>query len=408
MENSSIFWYAMLWVVLWGAIGMSITPRVYLRKDLDLSQAGLVGAAIGAGLGPIGLVPLWYFTPKLTARLSVVPGLIVLLILMVAFARAYPDNLCVSSRDFVISQLTNGIIIGIIYSLMALGITLIFSILGIVSFAHGEFYMVGGMIAYFMTVEWFPGMNPIFAILAACVGTFLIGVVFERIFLAPMHTGEVERPGEYAILVTFGLAFFLQYFVQATVGANPVKANRYFDFPAVENAIFKTTKGNITFFDAVSIPNPRFTAAIISVVMLIALLLFLYRTWAGRGLRAVSEDKQAAAVTGINSAQMNTLAFGLGCMLAGLSGATLVQVFSWLPQVGVIASSRAFVIIVLGGMGSLPGAFIGGLMVGLVEAAGTGCIPDPTRAASYIPAYGMIILTLVLLLKPTGLFGREL
>jgi branched-chain amino acid transport system permease protein len=102
------------------------------------------------------------------------------------------------------------------------------------------------------------------------------------------------------------------------------------------------------------------------------------------------------------------LAFGLGCMLAGLSGATLVQAFSWLPQVGMIPALRSFVIIVLGGLGSLPGAFLGGLILGVVEAAGTGCIPDPARAAAYVPAYGMLILTLVLLLKPTGLFGKPL
>ncbi len=202
--------------------------------------------------------------------------------------------------------------------------------------------------------------------------------------------------------------------MQATAGDKPVKAPRCLDFPQYELTsssgaeIITTTRGNLSLFDAVSIPNPRFTAALIAILMLILLLIFLYRTWVGRGLRAVSEDRQAAAVAGINPATMNTLAFGLGGMLAGLSGATLVQVFSWLPQVGVVASARSFVIIVLGGMGSLPGAFVGGLMVGLFEAAGAGCIPDPTRAAGYIPAYGMIILTLVLLLKPTGLFGREL
>lgn len=402
------FWNVVLWIIGWGALGMIITPRIYLKRDLNISQAGLVGATIGGGLGPFGLIPLWYFTPKLSARWSILPGLLIIGLLIVGFARQYPDNFCVTSGSFVASQITNGIVIGIIYGLMALGITLIFSILGIVSFAHGEFYMIGGMIAYFMTEVWFTDASPVFALLAACVVTFFIGIVFERIFLTPMHSGEVERPGEYAILVTFGLAFFLQYLVQAVVGANPVKANRYFDFPETENAIFATTKGNITFFDAVSIPNPRFTAAVIAVVMLALLMLFLYRTWVGKGLRAVSMDKQAAAVAGINPANMNTLAFGMGGMFAGLSGATLVQVFSWLPQVGLIASSRSFVIIVLGGMGSLPGAFIGGLIVGLVEAAGTGCIPDPTRAASYIPAYGMLIMTLVLLLKPTGLFGREL
>ncbi|MCA9963166.1 MAG: branched-chain amino acid ABC transporter permease [Anaerolineales bacterium] len=414
MEHSSIFWTTVLWVIVWGAIGGVVTPRIYLRRDLDISQASLVGAAIGAATGPIGLLPLWYFTPALTPRWAIIPGIIIIGIIVVAFARADPENLCVTSGSFVASQLTNGIVIGIIYGLMALGLTLIFSILGVVSFAHGEFYMIGGMLVYYISAEWFPGSNPIIAILGACLITFLIGVIFERIFLQPMYTGAVERPGEYAILVTFGLAFFLQYFVQATAGANPVKAQRFFDFPDINlpsadaPTLLQTTAGNMRLFDAVSIPNPRFTAALIAIIMLILLLIFLYRTWVGKALRAVSQDRQAAAVAGINPANMNTLAFGLGGMLAGLSGATLVQVFSWLPQVGTLASSRAFVIIVLGGMGSLPGAFLGGLLVGLFEAAGTGCIPDPTRAASYIPAYGMIILTLVLLLKPTGFFGREL
>jgi branched-chain amino acid transport system permease protein len=147
---------------------------------------------------------------------------------------------------------------------------------------------------------------------------------------------------------------------------------------------------------------------LIAIALLILLSWFLNKTWLGKALRAVSQDRMAAAVTGVNPNTMNTLAFGLGGMLAGLSGASLVQVFSWVPWVGILASARAFVIIVLGGMGSLSGAFIGGLIVGLVETIGAGCVPDPQRASAYIPAYGMVILVIVLLLKPTGLFGREL
>jgi branched-chain amino acid transport system permease protein len=104
---------------------------------------------------------------------------------------------------------------------------------------------------------------------------------------------------------------------------------------------------------------------------------------------------------------MHLLAFALGGMLAALAGSWLGQAFSWLPQVGAIPAMRSFVIVVLGGLGSLPGAFLGGIIVGLVEAAGTGCVPDPQKAASYIPAYGMIVLTLTLLLRPTGLLGRR-
>lgn len=415
MEHGAIFGWTLLWIFIWGIAGGVVTPRIYERRNLDVSQASLGGAFIGAATGPIGLLPLWYFAPRLSSRLITAAGVLIMAILSVAFARADPGNLCVTNGGFVASQLTNGVVIGIIYGLMALGLTLIYSILGVVSFAHGEFYMIGGMVVYYMSVSTlFEQANPLVWLLGAALVTFLMGALFELMFLRVMNTGEIERPKEYAILVTFGLAFFLQYTTQALVGANPVKTQRFFSFPELgipseESAwLLQTTAGNIRLFDAVSIPNPRFTAAAISVILLLMLMWFLYKTWTGKALRAVSQDQQAAAVAGINPNTMNTLAFGMGAMLAGLSGATLVQVFAWLPQVGIPASARAFVIIVLGGMGSLPGAFLGGLLVGLVEAVGTGCIPDTTRAAAYIPAYGMVILTLTLLLKPTGFFGKEL
>jgi branched-chain amino acid transport system permease protein len=313
----------------------------------------------------------------------------------------------------VASQITNGLIIGIIYGLMALGLTLIFSILGIVSFTHGTFYMIGGMLVYHITVVWFPGTHPIIGVVGACLLTFILGATFERVFLTPMYDGRVERPIEYGILVTFGFSFMLTYLVQALAGANPVKVKRFFDFPRIrlpEKAdpwLIKTSRGNMELFDTVSISNPRFVAAVLSVIVLLSLLYFLHKTWTGKGLRAVSQDRDAAAIAGINPNRMNMLAFALGGMIASLSGAVLVQAFSWLPIVGQIPEMRSFVIVVLGGLGSLPGAFVGGIIVGLVEAAGTGCVPNAQKASSYIPAYGMIILTLMLLLRPMGLFGRK-
>jgi len=414
MEHASYFFLALLWILGWGAVGAVVTPRIYARKDLDISQASLAGAATGAAGGPFTLIPLWYFTPKLDWRWVALPGVVITLIFVGAFALADPDNLCVTNGGFVATQITNGLVIGTIYGLMALGLTLIFSILGVVSFAHGEFYMLGGMAVYYLTDVWFPNLHPLVGVLGAALLTFVIGLVFERLFLRAMNTGQVERPGEYAILVTFGLGFFLQYLTLALVGASPKKVPRFFEYPTINlpsadnPSLLKVRAGTLSLFDLISIPSPRFTAAVIALILLGLLMWFLYYTWIGKALRAVSQDRQAAAVTGINPDTMNTLAFGLGTMLAGLSGASLVQVFSWVPWVGIPASARSFVIIVLGGMGSLPGAFIGGLIVGMVEALGAGCVPDPQRAASYIPAYGMIILTLVLLLKPTGLFGREL
>ncbi len=413
MEYSGIFWSVIAWMILWGAIGSVVTRRRYLARDLDTSNTVLFGAAVGAATGPVGLVLLWLRTPTITNALIVLPGLAVVVLFAAAFAYSDPDNVCVTSGSFVASQITNGIIIGIIYGFMALGLTLIFSILGVVSFAHGEFYMIGGMLVYYITAVWFPGIPPLIAIGMACALVFALGAVFERVFLTPMYEGKIDRPVEYGILITFGLAFTLQYFVQATAGASPVKTQRYFDFPRValpskeDPWLLKMSSGTLDLFNTVSIPNPRFTAAVACVLVWLALMYFLRRTWTGKGLRAVSQDREAAAIAGINPDRMNMLAFAMGAMIAALAGAMLVQAFSWLPQVGNIPAMRSFVIVVLGGLGSLPGAFLGGIMVGLVEAAGTGCIPDAQKAASYIPAYGMVVLTLTLLLRPTGLFGRR-
>ena len=413
MQYSSIFWSTILWLIFWGVVGGVITRRVYLRKDLDTSNAILGGSLIGASFGPIGLVPLWWKSPEISRVMILLSSLVMVGIIVVAFAFADPENNCVSNGSFVASQITNGLIIGIIYGLMALGLTLIFSILGIVSFTHGTFYMIGGMLVYHISVVWFPGTHPLIGVFGACLLTFILGATFERLFLTPMYDGRVERPIEYGILVTFGLSFTLTYLVQALAGANPVKVKRFFDFPRVrlpEKAdpwLIKTSRGNMELFDTVSISNPRFVAAVLSVIVLLSLLYFLHKTWTGKGLRAVSQDRDAAAIAGINPNRMNMLAFALGGMIASLSGAVLVQAFSWLPIVGQIPEMRSFVIVVLGGLGSLPGAFVGGIIVGLVEAAGTGCVPNAQKASSYIPAYGMIILTLMLLLRPMGLFGRK-
>lgn len=400
-------------MIFWAVIGSMAARRSYLRKDLDTSNAPFVGSMLGASTGPVGLVPLCIYTPTITTRMMVLPTLGAIGVLMIAFAYADPENLCVANGSFVASQIANGLIIGIIYGFMALGLTLIFSILGVVSFAHGEFYMIGGMITYFLTSVWFPGMNPVIAISLACLAAFVLGALFERMFLTPMYEGKIDRPVEYGILVTFGLAFTLQYFVQAMAGASPLKASRYFDFPRIrlpsseDPWLIKTSRGNMELFDTISISNPRFTAAVMCIIVFGLLLFFLHRTWQGKALRAVSQDREAAAIAGINTNRMNMLAFALGGMIAALAGAMLVQAFSWLPQVGAIPAMRSFVILVLGGLGSIPGAFVGGIIVGLFEAAGTGCLPDAQKAASYIPAYGMIILIFTLLLRPMGLFGRR-
>ena len=302
---------------------------------------------------------------------------------------------CTQSVPYVSTLLLNGLVMGVIYALMALGLTLIFSVLGIVNFSHGELYMIGGFVAFFL-LQLIEGLNPLLAILLAGIGTFIIGIIFERLFLRPMHEGKVVRTGEYAILITFGFAFFLQYLTLAIIGPFPFKADRYVDLNIPK--LF----GSITLF------STRVVASAIALVLILLLLWFIQRTWTGRGLRAVSQDKDAAAVTGINPLRMNNFAFGLGAALAGMSGAVLVQVFSWTFNIGIPAASKSYVVIVLGGMGSIPGALLGGLIVGAVESLGTGCFPDPNRGLAYQSAFGLVIFALVLLLRPQGLFGRKL
>ncbi|MEZ4556655.1 MAG: hypothetical protein R2854_09470 [Caldilineaceae bacterium] len=241
MANSQIFTAALIWIIAWGAVGGIVTPRIYARRDLDVSQATLGGALVGAALGPFGLIPLWIVTPAITNWINGVAAVIVAGILVAAFALAYPENLCVTNPQFMVSQLTNGIVIGLIYSLMALGLTLIYSILGIVSFAHGEFYMIGGMVVYFMSASaLFGEASALVWLLGAALVTFLIGAVFEVLFLRPMGEGKIERPKEYAILVTFGLAFFLQYLVQALAGASPVRAHDSLTFRQLPCRVKKT------------------------------------------------------------------------------------------------------------------------------------------------------------------------
>jgi branched-chain amino acid transport system permease protein len=309
------------------------------------------------------------------------------------FAIMSPGNLCVTNAAYVANQINNGLTIGFIYALMAVGLTLIYSVQGIVSFAHGQFYMLGGYVSYYF-LQLFVDLNPIVGVPVAGLATMLAGLAFDRLFLRPMQLGRIERAGEYAILVTFAFGFFLEYTVLAAVGPFSQKTPPFME------------AGSLSLGPLLLIPN-RLVAGAIGVVLIAALLYFLNCTWLGKALRAVSMDKQAAAVVGVNPLTMNTLAFGIGTMLAGMSGAALIPIFTWVPWVGSTAASRSYVIIVLGGLGSIRGALFGGLIIGLVEALGAGCYPDPSKGAAYKTAFGLVIFAVMLLLRPTGLFGRK-
>jgi len=391
--------FVICWLIfagpLWAAIGAGWLSRVYHRKGLERASARFVGGLGGGAFGPVFLVPVHFLTPDLRKwQWKAGTGAALVLELFLLFALLQPQNLCVTNANYVVNQILNGLSIGFIYALMGVGLTLIYSVQGIVNFAHGQFYMLGGYISYYF-LNSVGDVNPLLGIPIAGLFTAILGGLFERLFLRPMHLGRVERPSEYAILMTFGFGFLLEYTTLGVVGPFPKMVTQpYVNLPRLE------------IFHFLILPN-RWVAGCVGVVLFLALIYFLYRTWWGKALRAVSMNKMAASIAGINPLSMNTAAFSIGTLLVGMAGAALIPIFSWVPGVGAKASTRCYVVTVLGGLGSVPGALLGGLILGVVEALGAGCYPDPTKGAAYRDVFGLIVFALVLLLKPTGLFGRK-
>jgi len=406
---------------LWAVIGWVLISRRYRQRGLPIEGTQPAGGLAGFVGGPLLLIPLYAQSPDMKQRdwWVALVGLATAT-LYVLFALAFPDNPCVAmpfAPTYITQQALNGLVIGTIYALTAVGLTLIYSVQGIVNFAHGQFYMIGGYFSYYflilvnnvliqngMVPEDFV-VNPIWGIPVAGILSFLLGWVFEQYFIRPMHTGKIERAAEYAILITFGFGFFLEYTTLALVGPFSQRGERFAEIRRVGFSGLEFDGQPV--FGPFTILADRAVAGVIGLVLIAFLLWYLQRTWSGRALRAVSMDKQAAAVTGVNPLRMNTFAFALGSMLAGMSGAALIPIFAWVPWIGAESAVRAYVVVVLGGLGSVPGALLGGLIVGVVEALGAGCYPDPSRGAAYKEAFALAIFALVLLIKPTGLFGRK-
>lgn len=288
-------------------------------------------------------------------------------------------------------QVINGLIISIFYALAALGVSLVFGVLKIVNFAHGELYMLGGFAYY--TLASLLGLPPALSIVIACAVLFVVGMVIDRLLITPVHEGKVERADEYAIMITFGLAILLQNLMLSIFGPWTKRPEALF-------------RGRIEIGELI-ISGDRLSAAAVGVVLIIALVYVLRHTWIGKAMRAVSQDRETASVVGVDTKLTSMLAFGLGSALAGAAGALIGPVFLVYPTMGVILVIKAYVIVVLGGLGSVPGAILGALILGQVENLATVLIPDTTRALAYKDAYGLVLLVLILLLRPQGLLGEK-
>jgi branched-chain amino acid transport system permease protein len=288
-------------------------------------------------------------------------------------------------------QVLNGLVLSVFYALAALGLAIIFGVLKIVNFAHGELYMIGGFVYYAVASP--AGLPPPIAVLAAFAFLFALGIAIEWLLIRPVHEGRVERPDEYAIMITFGLAILLQNLMLSLFGPWTLRPPALF-------------RGAVEIGELI-VSGDRLAAAALGLV-LIAFVIYLLRwTWAGKAIRAVSQDRETAAVVGVDDRLVGMLAFGLGSALAGAAGALMGPVFLVHPTMGVIPAIKAYVVVVIGGMGSVPGALAGALLLGQVENLATVLIPDTTRAVAYKDAYGLVLLVLVLLLRPQGLFGER-
>jgi len=277
-----------------------------------------------------------------------------------------------------------GIYAGCIYILLATGLNLIFGVMKVVNFAHGEFLMVGAYIT--ATVFFLTGINPYLIILLSMLVLVGIGAVVERLCFRPiMGTSKLNE-----IFLSIGLIYIFQNATAMIWGD---------EWQSIKSP-YQSISVSI---GSLNVPLDYIIIMVVTAVILCALFLFLKKTTIGREMRATSQNRKGAMLVGINVERMDVLSFGIGCALAAAAGTLWVvsgQIFN--PYMGSIPAVKAFAIIILGGLGSIPGAIIGGLIYGIAE----------NGAAYYLggvwkDAISFVILIVVLVVKPTGLFGES-
>ena len=286
------------------------------------------------------------------------------------------------TSDIVIQVLTSGLLIGFIFSLVAIGLNLIFGVMDIVNFAHGEFLMLSMYIAFWMWTLL--GVDPMFSIPICTAALFLLGVFTYKILISRI----MNAPMLAQIFATFGLMVFLQSAV-------------FFLWKADYRTISGTMISGRVEFLGVFIGIPQMIAAVGAIVTTGAIALLINCTELGRALRATSEDREAAALMGINTEWVFAFSWGLGAACAGVAGALLSTFYPIFPQVGGVFVLTAFVVVVLGGFGSIAGAFIAGIIVGLVQVL-CGFFIAPAYKLVFVYA----IYLLVVFIRPKGLMGK--
>jgi len=283
--------------------------------------------------------------------------------------------------DVLAQQLTNGMVNGMTYVLIATGLTLVFGVLHIINFAHGEFYMLGAFFTYFAVKLL--GLDYISAAVVATLGVAVLGIFANRLFFWPLR-----KEHEFTILLSsLGLGLLLTNGGELLFGADP----KYVPSPFADSII---EVGQLV------ITQQRVLIFFVGAVVLILLNLFIRRTRMGKMMRATAQNPEGAALTGVNIRQVYTVTFVLACGLAALAGAMVGPTSMIFPTIGGWAVLKGFIVVILGGLGSIPGAVIGGLALGIIESLAGGYI-----SLGFAQAIGYAIIIVVLLFRPQGLFG---
>jgi branched-chain amino acid transport system permease protein len=279
------------------------------------------------------------------------------------------------------SQLVNGLVLGFLFVLIAVGMSIIFGMLGLVNFAHGAFFALGAYLA--LTLRPFVGFGGALVIAPILVG--LISLMVERTLLRPLY----DKEPLLSLVLTFGLALFIQELIRVIWGA----MGHPFDTPAFLSGFLK--------FGPVFVTQYRLAVLVTTIAILLAVWLFLTRTPYGRIVRAGSRDPDMVSMLGINLKRVFMFIFGLGCMLAGAAGVLAAPLWSVVPSMAEQAIMPAFVVVVIGGLGSLSGALAAGLMVGVSVALSIQFWPEASGSIMYV------LMIIVLLLRPRGLSGER-
>lgn len=287
-----------------------------------------------------------------------------------------------------VSNLINGISLGSVYAIIALGYTMVYGIAKMLNFAHGDVIMVGAYMA-FVASSWL-GLNPLLAVLIAIVVCTLLGVLIERFAYKPLRNAST-----LAVLITaIGMSYLLQNAALLIFGSNPKT------FTSITADI-----PSVSLFDgSLIITSESIVTVVACIIIMIGLTIFTKKSKMGKAMRAVSEDKDAAELMGINVNVTISVTFAIGSALAAIAGVLLCSAYPVLiPTTGSMPGIKAFTAAVFGGIGSIPGAMLGGILLGIIE----------IFAKSYIStqlsdAIVFAVLIIVLLVKPTGLLGKKI